>query len=360
MDHARDANASSRSSKRRGSPPSGAVPHTRSECSRARPPGRFALRQPAASVDNRDDVFEVMTGEIVTGPASVKSLQLGCNEVDRGDAAKSQPGQFDVLGRFHGGQIPTVGEAQDFLVNRHHVYRQVSGAPSAGRRTFTSILNQAKLQEPVRQRTVFRVRVHRGDHVNVGSGPRSGDSRVGDHEPGHTPADEHDFTEQRLQRPRRSFQQPQVWVPRGPSRGRHGCHNDPHHAGECLRTFRFPVSSAGTRPCWPAGRHAPGDCHRAGGRGTGGRNRRRVFGHRAARRGRALLCRALCRLPRQPPEHGESQPREARRRAGFAGGFLRTGQLRQRRRRAADRHLDPGARQAERGADAAARTAAAD
>lgn len=174
---------------------------------------RFALgNQLFSSVDNRDDVFEVMTAEMVTAPASAKSLQLRCNEVDGCDELKRQLGKSKAFGGFHRRPMPAVGESQDSLVNRHHVYRQISGTPSAGRRTFASVLNQAKLLEPVRQRTVFRVRVHLGDHVDVGSGPRSGDSRVAGHEPRHTPADEHDFTEQRLQGAGRCFQQLQVGI----------------------------------------------------------------------------------------------------------------------------------------------------
>lgn len=110
-----------------------------------------------SSVDNRDHVLEVMAGEMVSVATTVKRFQLGSDEVDGRDESQDQPCELSLVRGVHRGPVPSIGESENSLVNRHDVYGRVPLTPSTGRRSLTNVFRQTKPAESSGQRLVLAI-----------------------------------------------------------------------------------------------------------------------------------------------------------------------------------------------------------
>jgi hypothetical protein len=85
------------------------------------------LRQPlaaarGASIDNRDEVFQVVTAGVIVMAASTEGLNLRPKEVRRGDSFELEgAGQFDGHSGVKRVGLPAAGQSKDRRVERHHV-----------------------------------------------------------------------------------------------------------------------------------------------------------------------------------------------------------------------------------------------
>lgn len=74
------------------------------------------------AVQDCDEVLHVVTGHIIAVPAAFEGLDLGRQEIRRGDQPNGQVAlQEHWGGVFDGGQVPAVGEPQYLFLGRHDI-----------------------------------------------------------------------------------------------------------------------------------------------------------------------------------------------------------------------------------------------
>src|ERR1017187_6914989 len=103
------------------------------------------IQEGYASVHDRSQVFEIVTGKVVATPSSSKGFDLGPKKVGCGNGPQRESaGNLDIDRSSHGLGIPTIGKAKNSLVQRHYIQRQASVAPTADWRVFSRVLFKPK------------------------------------------------------------------------------------------------------------------------------------------------------------------------------------------------------------------------
>ena len=153
-----------------------------------------------ASVDDEDDVFQIMASEEVGPAASAERLDLGSQEMRGGDHADFQLRRQSVLGSgVHRGPIPAIRKSENPFIERHDVKDQFSPNPSAKGCVLTKIFGESERAKAVAECGVLCIRSDFRNGVHVQRRARSAGAVVRHEQARDGTSHEHEVVEHRTQ-----------------------------------------------------------------------------------------------------------------------------------------------------------------
>jgi hypothetical protein len=163
----------------------------------------YVIDELVAPVDERHDVLEIPTSEVIAVSAAAEGLELGRDEVRRRDCADDDARwQVDAPRVGQGGGLPPVLESEQPSLSWHRVEdqwlvrRSVDVTPSANDGT-VDVLAEAALSQTVFERFEVGARGDLDHDIDIFRGPWHGCAGIRDPQAHACPADECDVSEQR-------------------------------------------------------------------------------------------------------------------------------------------------------------------
>ena len=118
----------------------------------------YFLNNRGATVDDEDQIFQIMAREEVASSATSERFDFRGKEVRCGHNPDLQILKQLVHGRgFHGGAIPAIGESENLLIQGHDVEDRSRMNPPAQGRSFTGVFGESERAKAFAKRCVFRI-----------------------------------------------------------------------------------------------------------------------------------------------------------------------------------------------------------
>jgi hypothetical protein len=156
----------------------------------------YFLKDRRATVDDEDEILQIMAREEVAVPATFERFRFRGQEVRRGDNPDLQIRRQLVCDRgFHGGAIPAIGKSENRLIQGHDVEDSSRANPPAQGRSFTRVLRESEHSKAFAEGSVLRVSSDFSNCVHSQRRPRCARAFISDKQTRYSASHKHQVLE---------------------------------------------------------------------------------------------------------------------------------------------------------------------